>query len=121
MDTTDCAFSLRQLVPWIKEGLVVLIPDPGDFDHPLRVKTWDLATKGLAGTRPSADSSGSGDAANEEVTAVHGGEELFSVTWPAFVNLFEDELGILDCLGESELLTGAEARATTPRNLQLRS
>src|SRR5215472_9120266 len=55
MDTTDCAFSLRQLVPWIKEGLVVLIPEPGDFDQPLRFKTWDLATKRLAGTRPDPE------------------------------------------------------------------
>ena len=71
--------------------------------------------------RPSANSSGRSDAANEEVTAVHGGEELFFLTWPAFVNLFEDALGTLDWFSESELLTGAEARATTPRNLQLRS
>jgi hypothetical protein len=41
------------LTPWIEAGLVVLIPDPGDFNRQLRVKTWDLAAARLRGWRPS--------------------------------------------------------------------
>jgi hypothetical protein len=41
------------MAPWIEAGLVVLIPDPGDFDRSLRVSTWDLAIKRLKGWEPS--------------------------------------------------------------------
>jgi hypothetical protein len=41
------------LAPWIEAGLVVLIPDPGDFNRQLRVKTWELAGARLKGWHPS--------------------------------------------------------------------
>ncbi len=53
IQTLRLIYQLGQLAPWIDAGLVVLIPDPGDFDRSLRVKTWDLATARLKGTKPS--------------------------------------------------------------------
>jgi len=55
IQTLRLIYQLGQLAPWIDAGLVVLIPDPGDFDRSLRVKTWDLATARLKGTRPSPE------------------------------------------------------------------
>ena len=55
IQTLRLIYQLAQLAPWIEAGLVVLIPDPGDFDRSLRVKTWDLATARLKGTRPSPE------------------------------------------------------------------
>lgn len=37
------------LMPWVKSGLVILIPDPGELDRQLRMKTWDLAAERLKG------------------------------------------------------------------------
>jgi hypothetical protein len=55
IQTLRVIFQLSQLAPWIDAGLVVLIPDPGDFDRSLRVKTWELAAARLKGTKPSVD------------------------------------------------------------------
>lgn len=43
---------LGALEPWIRSGIVNLIPDPGDFDYKLRKKTWDLAINRRGGTKP---------------------------------------------------------------------
>ncbi len=55
IQTLRLVYQLRLLAPWIDAGLVVLIPDPGDFDRALRVKTWDLATIRLKGSKPSPE------------------------------------------------------------------
>jgi hypothetical protein len=47
LQTLRVIYQLAQLAPWITAGLVTLIPDPGDFDRPLRLKTWNLAAKRL--------------------------------------------------------------------------
>jgi hypothetical protein len=41
------------LAPWIDDGLVVLIPDPSQYNRDLFVKTWSLASERLKGWRPS--------------------------------------------------------------------
>jgi hypothetical protein len=46
---------LAQLAPWVAAGLVILIPDPGDFDRALRERTWNLAANRLKGIGPSLD------------------------------------------------------------------
>jgi hypothetical protein len=53
IQTLRVVFHLMLLSPWIVAGLVVLIPDPGDFNRQLRVKTWDLASDRLKGWKPS--------------------------------------------------------------------
>jgi len=45
LQTLRLVYHLSLLAPWIVAGLVVLVPDPGDFDRSLREKTWSLATK----------------------------------------------------------------------------
>lgn len=42
-DTLKLIHFMNILDPWIRSGIVELIPDPGDFDHTLRMKTYDLA------------------------------------------------------------------------------
>jgi hypothetical protein len=37
------ASMLLQLAPWIAAGIVIMMPDPGDFDYPLRKATWAAA------------------------------------------------------------------------------
>jgi hypothetical protein len=54
IQTIRLVFHLFLLAPWIEAGLVVLIPDPGDFNRDLRVKTWDLATARLKGRGPTS-------------------------------------------------------------------
>jgi hypothetical protein len=49
LQTIRLVYHLTLLAPWIEADLVVLIPDPGDFNRQLRVETWDLATKRLSG------------------------------------------------------------------------
>ncbi len=51
----DSVGLLVLLAPWIEAGLVILIPDPGDFNRSLRVKTWDLALARLKGWEPGAE------------------------------------------------------------------
>jgi hypothetical protein len=51
--TIRVVFHLMLLAPWIYAGLVVLIPDPGDFDRSLRLSTWNLASTRLKGWKPS--------------------------------------------------------------------
>jgi hypothetical protein len=53
IQTLRVVYQLAQLAPWVDAGLVVLIPDPGDFDRSLRVRTWDLANERLKGIKPS--------------------------------------------------------------------
>src|SRR6266849_1176844 len=53
VQTLRVVFHLMLLAPWIDAGLVVLIPDPGDFNRQLRVKTWNLAAGRLKGWKPS--------------------------------------------------------------------
>jgi len=53
LQTIRLVFHLALLAPWVEAGLVVLVPDPGDFDRELRVKTWDLAKERLKGRTPS--------------------------------------------------------------------
>jgi hypothetical protein len=53
LQTIRLVYHLMLLTPWIEAGLVVLVPDPGDFNRQLRVKTWDLAAARLRGWRPS--------------------------------------------------------------------
>jgi hypothetical protein len=55
IQTLRLVYQLGLLAPWIEAGLVILIPDPGDFNRALRVKTWDLATARLKGSSPSAE------------------------------------------------------------------
>ena len=55
LQTLRLIYQLAQLAPWIYAGLVTLIPDPGDFDRNLRVKTWNLAAERLKGTKPSEE------------------------------------------------------------------
>ncbi len=33
---------LSELQPWVRAGIVKLIPDPGDFDYSLRIKCWEM-------------------------------------------------------------------------------
>jgi len=53
IQTLRVVFHLMLLGRWIEAGLVLLVPDPGDFDRQLRVKTWRLATDRLKGWEPS--------------------------------------------------------------------
>src|SRR5207249_8717405 len=53
--TIRLVYHLVLLAPWIEAGLVILIPDPGDFNRSLRVKTWDLALARLKGWEPGAE------------------------------------------------------------------
>jgi hypothetical protein len=53
LQTIRLVYHLMLLAPWIEAGLVVLIPDPGDFNRQLRVKTWELAGARLKGWHPS--------------------------------------------------------------------
>jgi hypothetical protein len=53
LQTLRLVFHLVLLAPWIDAGLVVLIPDPGDFDRALRMKTRNLAMERLKGWEPS--------------------------------------------------------------------
>ena len=55
IQTLRVVFYLMLLAPWVYAGLVELIPDPGDFDRNLRVKTWDLAAERLKGWRVSKE------------------------------------------------------------------
>jgi SEC-C motif len=54
-ETLKLLFHLMILAPWIDDGLVVLIPDPGDFNRELRMKTWSLASERLKGWTPSVE------------------------------------------------------------------
>jgi hypothetical protein len=49
LQTLRLVCHLALLAPWIEAGLVILIPDPGDFDRQLRAKTWNLAATRLKG------------------------------------------------------------------------
>jgi hypothetical protein len=55
LQTLRVVYQLAQLAPWIDAGLVVLIPDPGDFNGRLRKKTWDLAAARLKDAPSGAD------------------------------------------------------------------
>jgi hypothetical protein len=55
LQTLRLVYHLMLLAPWIEAGLVVLIPDPGDFNRQLRVQTWDLAATRLKGWEISTE------------------------------------------------------------------
>lgn len=55
IQTLRLVHQLLLLAPWIEAGLVILIPDPGDFNRALRVKTWGLAETRLKGSEPSSE------------------------------------------------------------------
>ena len=55
LQTLRIVYQMGLLAPWLEAGLVTLIPDPGDFDRSLRVKTWDLAGTRLARIGPSPE------------------------------------------------------------------
>jgi hypothetical protein len=55
IQTLRRVYQLKLLAPWIEAGLVILIPDPGNFDRALRVKTWDSAEARLKGWMPSPE------------------------------------------------------------------
>jgi hypothetical protein len=55
IQTLRRVYQLKLLAPWIEAGLVILIPDPGDFNRALRVETWDLAATRLKGWKPSSE------------------------------------------------------------------
>jgi len=42
-DLLKTALMLLQLAPWINDGIVVLLPNPGDFDYPLQMAFWNAA------------------------------------------------------------------------------
>lgn len=46
-DTLKLVYFAARIEPWIRAGLVTLIPDPGDFDPELEQRTEELATKRL--------------------------------------------------------------------------
>jgi hypothetical protein len=43
IQTLRVVYQLAMLAPWIAAGIVVLIPDPGDFDHAFFLKTVEMA------------------------------------------------------------------------------
>jgi hypothetical protein len=71
-------YHLRILAPWVVAGLVTLIPDPGDFDRALRLKTFDMAAKRL----------GKDFLTDEDTEATSSREkaaELFYLSSPSFI------------------------------------
>ena len=42
-------FLLLELAPWVVAGIVVLLPDPGDFDYQLRIAAWKSAEQRAEG------------------------------------------------------------------------
>jgi len=46
-DTVKLVASMVLLEPWLRMGLVQMIPDPGDFNYQLRKETWLSAEKRL--------------------------------------------------------------------------
>jgi len=55
VQTLRLVYHLALLGPWIEAGLVLLIPDPGDFNRELRVNTWNLAMKRFENRVPSEE------------------------------------------------------------------
>ncbi len=51
-DTLKWVLYILNLAPWILQGHVIIIPDPGDFDYGLRKQTWDLAQVRLKDIKP---------------------------------------------------------------------
>lgn len=52
-ETIKNVLLLLQLAPLIDAGIVLLIPDPCDFDYKLRKNTWDMAKERLKNWEPS--------------------------------------------------------------------
>jgi hypothetical protein len=91
VQTLRLVYHLRILAPWIAAGLVVLVPDPGDFDRPLRVKTWDMAAKRL----------GDGGLTDEDIessSARHKTDDLFYLSPSSYIadRVRETNPGITD-------------------------
>ena len=41
------------MFPWIEAGLVQLVPDPGDYDYQLKMKTWEMAQQRVKNELPT--------------------------------------------------------------------
>lgn len=54
-DTLRLILFVALLEPWIRSGLVTLIPDPSDFDYSLRRKTCELARERCKDWEPSPE------------------------------------------------------------------
>ena len=78
VQTLRLVYHLRILAPWIAAGLVVLVPDPGDFDRALRMKTFDMAAKRF----------GDGGLTDEDIdslSARHKTNDLFYLSPPSYI------------------------------------
>lgn len=70
-DTLKLIYFMVKISPWLKAGIVKLIPDPCDFDYPLRKKTWGLAEERLKDWKPNKeDLQESEEAIKEDYTRV---------------------------------------------------
>jgi hypothetical protein len=61
-DVLKILYLLLQIEPWIREGVILLVPDPGDFDAGFREQALESAMKRTAGLTPSREEM-------EEITA----------------------------------------------------
>jgi hypothetical protein len=44
IQTLRTVYQLHMIAPWIVAGIVMLIPDPGDFNFPLMMKMFKMAS-----------------------------------------------------------------------------
>jgi hypothetical protein len=51
-DTLKLILFTMLVAPWVVARLVTIVPDPGNFDYPLRKTTWDLASERRKGWEP---------------------------------------------------------------------
>ena len=49
-ETLKVLYQLMAMAPWVEKGFVTFIPNPGDFDRPLLMKTAQLAEQRTKGT-----------------------------------------------------------------------
>jgi len=91
VQTLRLVHHLRILAPWIAVGLVVLVPDPGDFDRALRTTTFELAEKRLG-------ESGVTDEDLDSLSARHKTYDLFYLSPSSYIErkLRETNPGITD-------------------------
>lgn len=50
LETLRTIFHLIMMAPWVERGFVIFVPNPGDFDPALRIRTWHLAEERLKDT-----------------------------------------------------------------------
>ncbi|MBN1437599.1 MAG: SEC-C domain-containing protein [Sedimentisphaerales bacterium] len=53
VDALKLVFFAIQMAPWIDAGLVNLIPDPSDYDHQLKIRTWKMAEQRIKKDMPT--------------------------------------------------------------------